>query len=72
MSKSISSLKRSIANYAMKFPTSLKASSSSIIQPSIGSKILPNQNRYTALDMIPQSLKSYLEATTSSISRFYP
>ena len=41
MSKSNPSLKRSIADYAMKHPASPKASSSLIIRPSIGSTILP-------------------------------
>ena len=72
MSKSTPSPKRSIADYAMKPPASPKASSSSIIRPSIGSTILPTQNRYTTLGTIPQSPRNYLEAATSSASPSSP
>ena len=56
----------------MKPPVSPKASSSSIIQLSIDSTILPTQNRFISLGTIPQSLRNYLEAATSSISPISP
>ena len=56
----------------MKLLTSFKASNSSIIWLSIGSTILPAQNKFTTLGTIPQLLRNHLEITTSSINPPYP
>ena len=72
MSKSNPSLQISIADYVMEPSASPKASSSSIIWPSLGFTILSTQNRFTILGTILQSLRNYLEATTLSINPFYP